>query len=211
MLGLVLVGGDRLGLLATARGDQEKHHRGSNHPHAFARGPCTVNVCSGMDLLVIRHGIAEVRVPHEDDATRRLTRTGERRIRGVVSGLRTLGWKLDGIVTSPWLRAARTAELLEKLCKTDAVVTELLTQSPSAELLALVSTSATTKKHHATAIVGHEPWLGQLVGWLAFGDGRFGDGLGLKKGAVAWLQGDVAPGGMTLQGLLPPGVTRALG
>lgn len=163
-----------------------------------------------MDLLVIRHGIAEERVPHEDDAARRLTRTGERRIRGVVRGLRGLGWKLDRILTSPWLRAARTAELLEKLSRTEADVTELLVRSPSAELLALVSESATTKKHHATAVVGHEPWLGELVGWLAFGDGRFGDGLGLKKGAVVWLEGDVVPGGMTLRGLLPPNVLRAL-
>jgi phosphohistidine phosphatase len=163
-----------------------------------------------MHLLVIRHGIAEERVPHEDDATRRLTRAGERRIRGVVRGLRSLGWKLDRILTSPWLRAARTAELLEKLCKTEADVTELLARSPSAELLAVVAQSATTKKNHATAVVGHDPWLGELVGWLAFGDGRFGDGLGLKKGAVVWLEGNMVPGGMTLRGLYPPDVLRAL-
>ena len=163
-----------------------------------------------MHLLVIRHGIAEARVPHEDDATRQLTRTGERRIRGVARGLRALGWKLDRILTSPWLRAARTAELLEKLAKTEATTTELLARSPTAELLALASESASTKKNHATAVVGHEPWLGELVGWLAFGDGRFGDGLGFKKGAVMWLEGNPTPGAMTLRGLLPPNVMRAL-
>jgi phosphohistidine phosphatase len=163
-----------------------------------------------MHLLVIRHGIAEERVPNEDDATRQLTRTGERRIRSVARGLRALGWKLDCILTSPWLRAARTAELLEKLGKTESIQTELLARSPTAELLALVSESASAKRNHATAVVGHEPWLGELVGWLAFGDGRFGEGIGFKKGTVAWLEGNAAPGGMTLRGIFPPNVLREL-
>ena len=164
-----------------------------------------------MDLLVIRHGIAEERAPSEDDAARRLTRAGEKRIRAVVRGLRSQGWKLDRVITSPWLRAARTAEFFEKLSKSEAIHTDLLTRSPTADLLSLASETATTKKGHATAMVGHEPWLGELVSWLAFGDSRFSEGLALKKGAVAWLEGNLVPGGMTLRAILPPNVLCELG
>lgn len=166
-----------------------------------------------MHLLVVRHGIAEDRVPHEDDVTRRLTADGERKVRGVVHGLRVLGWRLDRVLASPWLRAARTAELLAPLSthkRREPIQTNLLCQSPRAELLALIAELGSTQRRRATAVVGHEPWLGELAAWLAFGDGRHGDALELKKGGVIWLEGSSVPGGMTLRALLPPAITRAI-
>jgi phosphohistidine phosphatase len=164
-----------------------------------------------VQLLVVRHGIAEAHHPNEDDAVRALTPTGERKFRQVVKGLRALGWKLDHVLTSPWTRAARTAELLRPISGRQAIATELLAQSPRAELLALIAeTTGPQKVRHATAIVGHEPWLGELVGWLAFGDGRHGEGFELKKGGVAWLDGTVVPGGMTVRALMPPKLLRSI-
>jgi phosphohistidine phosphatase len=169
-----------------------------------------------MDLLVIRHAIARERAPREDDAARRLTPSGARRFRGVVRGLRKLDWRLETVLTSPWLRAARTAELLEPISTSAPIATELLCQSPRAELLATIAElrgaprRRSSKKRYATAVVGHEPWLGELVSWLAFGDGRHHEALALKKGGVVWLEGSSSPGGMTLRALLPPGVLRAL-
>lgn len=164
-----------------------------------------------MQLLVVRHGIAEAHHSNEDDALRQLTPEGERKLRRVVRGLHTLGWKLDTVLTSPWLRAARTAELLRPISGRAAVETELLAQSPRAELLALINESTGPQKtRHATAVVGHEPWLGELVGWLAFGDGRHGEALDIKKGGVVWLDGTAVPGGMSVLAILPPKVLRAL-
>jgi phosphohistidine phosphatase len=164
-----------------------------------------------MHLLVIRHADAEDKRLLEDDAARRLTSAGERKFRGVVRGLKRLGWKLDRVFTSPWLRAARTAELLAPLDEPITLETDLLAQSPRAELLALVSEYAGgAEKHRAVAIVGHEPWLGELVAWLAFGDGRHGEGLVLKKGGVVWLEGSATPGGMSMRAQLPPSVLRAV-
>jgi len=164
-----------------------------------------------MHLLVVRHAIAEERQPDLDDASRELTHSGERKFRGIVDGLHELGWRLDRVLTSPWQRALRTAELLEPICHAEAVATELLCQPPRLELLAqLAEATGPAKKRHATAVVGHQPWLSALVAWLAFGDPKHGDAIDLKKGGIVWLRGDSVPGGMHLRAMLTPGILREL-
>ena len=158
-----------------------------------------------MHLYVIRHAIAEDAAPDQADSDRALTDDGERKMKKVVKGLKRLDVQFDRILTSPWRRAAQTALLLENLCDEPPLATDLLAKVPSAELLALIA-----EMHETTAVVGHEPWLGELIAWLAFGDQRHGEGLELKKGGVVWLEGSCVPGGMTLQAILPPGVTRTV-
>lgn len=163
-----------------------------------------------MHLMVVRHAIAEDAEPDQDDASRELTRAGKRKFRKVARGLRALGWRFDRVMTSPWTRAASTAEML--VAKRDTpIVTDLLCQSPRAELLAMIADIARPATPlHATAVVGHQPWLAELVGLLAFGDARRGESLELKKGAVVWLDGTTVPGGMTLRSILPPDVLRSI-
>jgi phosphohistidine phosphatase len=158
-----------------------------------------------MQLFVIRHAIAEDAAHGRDDASRELTDDGERKLRKVVKGLRALGVDFDRILTSPWIRAERTAELLRPLCDESPEATELLAQAPKAELLALIAEKAET-----TAVVGHEPWLSELVSWLAFGDTKHGDAIALKKAGVVWLEGTAIPGGMQLRALIPPKLLREL-
>ncbi|MGE5182088.1 MAG: SixA phosphatase family protein [Acidobacteriota bacterium] len=164
-----------------------------------------------MHLLVIRHAVAEERQPELDDTRRELTRAGTRKFRDAVHGLRELGWQLDRVLTSPWKRALQTAELLSPITSGAAIESELLTRPPTAELLAQIAerTAEPAKSRHATAVVGHEPWLGELVAWLAFGDPRLGETLLLKKGGVAWLDGTAVPRGMRLRALLTPKALRA--
>ena len=163
-----------------------------------------------MHLLVIRHGIAEERSLTQDDANRRLTPAGERRVKEVRRGLRRRGWRCDRVHSSPWLRAARTAELLLPLSSSDPRTTDLLVQSPRADLLSLISESASTHQRRATAVVGHQPWLGELVSWLAFGDSRHHDAIVLKKAGVVWLEGTATPGGMSVRALIPPSLLRSI-
>ena len=164
-----------------------------------------------MHLLVIRHAAAEDKKLLEDDSTRRLTPEGVKKFKAVVRGLDRLDWQLDRVFTSPWLRAARTAELLAPLGGGTPIETDLLARSPRADLLAQITEYAGgVEPNHAVALVGHEPWLGELISWLAFGDGRHGEGLAMKKGGVVWLEGSATPGGMSLRAALPPAVLRAL-
>jgi len=162
---------------------------------------------STMHVLVVRHAIAEDRSPDVDDAHRELTRDGVRKLKDVVQGLRELDWKLDAILTSPWKRALHTAELLAPICKADPITTPLLAESPRTELLAQIAEQAVD----TVAIVGHEPWLGELVAWLAFGEQKLGEQLELKKSGVVWLEGSALPRGMKLRALIPPSVLRELG
>ena len=60
------------------------------------------------------------------------------------------------------------------------------------------------------AVVGHEPWVGELLTWLITGAQPDGSGLAFKRGGVAWLEGQPKPGRMTLRAFLPPKVLRAL-
>jgi len=158
-----------------------------------------------MQLFVIRHAVAEDAEPGQADAARELTRAGEARLRRAVRGLRALEIRFERILTSPWRRAAQTAGLLAPIANDGPIATDLLTQPPRAELLALIA-----ERNETTAVVGHEPWLGELVAWLAFGDTRHGDALVIKKAGVVWLEGTAVPGGMQVRASIPPKLLRAI-
>jgi len=158
-----------------------------------------------MQLLVIRHAVAEDTLSGGTDADRPLTDAGKAKLRQAVRGLRALELRFDRVLTSPWKRAAQTAAVLAPIASGALVETELLTRPPSAELLALIS-----ERNETTAVVGHEPWLGELIAWLAFGDAKHGDALVIKKSGVVWLDGTAVPGGMQVRALLPPKVLRAI-
>jgi len=161
-----------------------------------------------MELLVIRHAIAIERSPEIEDADRQLTERGRRRFRQVVRGLRALDLRVDRILSSPWRRAAETADLALSLLRGagSAEICAQLTHAPRSELLTAIASTGVPR----VAVIGHEPWLGELIAMLTTGEPRHGDTLPLKKGGVALLDGAVAPGGMRLQALLPPKVLRRL-
>jgi phosphohistidine phosphatase len=152
-----------------------------------------------MQLFVIRHGIAEDAAVGQDDPSRELTGEGRKKMKRIAKGMHALDLSFGRILTSPWGRAAQTAALLARRSKLDPIATDLLCQSPRAELLALIAGSS-----EPTAVVGHQPWLGELIAWLAFGDTRHGEQLELKKGALVWLEGATIPGGMVIRAALPP-------
>ena len=164
-----------------------------------------------MDLFVIRHAVAEDAEPGQDDSARKLTPEGARKFRRVVQGLRELDWCFDRVLTSPWTRALETVELLAPVIEGPTIATDLLADKPRPELFALIAeASGPPRKRTGTAVVGHEPWLTELVGWLAFGDPHHGQGIELKKGGVVWLDGNAVPGGMKVKAILPPKLLRAL-
>jgi phosphohistidine phosphatase len=164
-----------------------------------------------VDLLVIRHAIAAPREDYPlDDAARPLTAKGGKRFKRVVRGLDALGVELVAVLHSPWRRAVETAQLLEPIVHGSIAqalrATDLLTASPRSELYGDIATAGA---NGAVAVVGHEPWLGELIATLCFADARRGEQVPMRKGGVAWLDGTPAPGGMVLRALLPPRVLRA--
>lgn len=161
-----------------------------------------------MDLFVVRHAIAEDPGRDQADADRALTRDGRERFERAVRGMAALGIRFERVMHSPWKRAAQTAALLAPICDGPRESTPLLAQAPSPALLTAIRRHT---EDGPTALVGHQPWLGELVATLAWGDAELGERIELKKGGVVWLRGDPGGGEMHLRALLTPSVLRALG
>jgi phosphohistidine phosphatase len=157
-----------------------------------------------MELFIIRHGIAVPGSTRLADADRPLTPKGRMRFSQAVLGLQRLKVRFDRLYHSPWLRAVETAELLTPVLDGKAVCSPALARAPSQDVLdALDGTRV--------ALVGHEPWMGELVAWLTTGAPPHGSVFAFKRGGVAWLEGQPQPGQMVLQAFLPPKVLRELG
>jgi phosphohistidine phosphatase len=165
-----------------------------------------------MDLYLVRHGIAFVADPERwpDDRDRPLTPDGEKRFRRAARGLAKLVPKVDVVLSSPWVRAWRTAELLENEAGWPAPVPcdALESGRAPAEVLQALQPHAAAR---AVALVGHEPSMHQLASYLLTADTSHVQ-MVFKKGGVAKLQLDATlrPGSAVLLWLLPPRILRTL-
>lgn len=166
-----------------------------------------------MDLLVVRHAIAEpwARFARsgQPDELRPTTPGGRRRMRRVAAALARLQPTVDVIASSPLLRARETADILadgypsaERQTRT-----ELGPDAPVSGLLGWLRDRADTG---CLAVVGHEPHLSHLVSWLLAD--RLCSFLELKKGSAGLLRFAARPaaGEATLLWLLQPGQLRRL-
>lgn len=164
-----------------------------------------------MNLYLIRHAIAEEESPSGEDSQRELTDKGAKKMRLVAKGLRTLGVEFDLIVSSPYLRAVQTAEILAEVfkMKKNALASEnLIPMGDPDMLLAEINEKYTV---NSLAIVGHEPYLSALVSLLTAGGSPVE--MTFKKGGVCYLSTDDLhhTHKATLEWLLTPGVLVEIG
>ena len=161
-----------------------------------------------VELLLLRHGIAEERCPERVDGERALTAVGRSRTRAVAERLVQLGLGCDQLVTSPLVRARQTAEI--------AVGAGLVAQgspslssrvdaalAPGGDPLPLVAEFQRAASAHKgllrLALVGHEPDLGALAAQLI---GAPEGAIALKKAGIALLL--LGPGRGQLKLLMAP-------
>lgn len=124
-----------------------------------------------MQLLLIRHADAGDHDPARwpDDALRPLTAKGRKRHRRVAKRLRRRGLVPSLILASPWLRAWETAQLTADFAGGPApVACRALAAPPDVEALAAAVGRAGLDA--IPALVGHEPWLGELASLLLTGE-----------------------------------------
>lgn len=154
-----------------------------------------------MRLLLIRHAPAKRRSPELAglDAERPLTRRGARRFERAVRRLAERGLELDALFTSPWRRARQTAELLAPLAAGPPRELELLARAPGPALLRMLH--GLEDERSVVGLVGHQPWMGELLALLVLGSSEHGPAFRLTKGAVAVLDGEPARGAMHLRSL----------
>lgn len=168
-----------------------------------------------MRLLLIRHAIAMDRVKfaelEDDDRLRPLTGKGRRRMEKGVRGLATLVPEVDLLVTSPLLRARQTSEIVAGALRA-AATAETPALRPEAEPAELLDwLEGRDEQAETVAVVGHEPHLSALAGYLL--TGRKASLLEMKKGAACLLElpsGHAVPGAATLLWALPPRTLREL-
>jgi phosphohistidine phosphatase len=159
-----------------------------------------------MILLLVRHAHAGDRDPAQwpDDRLRPLTEKGRKTQAKVARALREQGLVPEAIVTSPWVRAAQTAEILQRELGVTppAKTADALAADPDpARLDADIGTRGAKS---IVAVVGHSPWMEQWAGLLLTGRA---DGFRIdfpKSGVLAIETDRVAAGTGTLRFFLRP-------
>lgn len=157
---------------------------------------------STMLLLLVRHALADIRddVRYPDDALRPLVPKGRKIQRRMARRLRALDLVPAVVFSSPWKRAWQTAGILARetgLGKAGRVACPPLAEQPNLE--ALAAAVGPRGEEEIVALVGHEPWMGELASLLLTGSlTRLGIGfaksavLGVRAAAVAPAAGQLA-------------------
>ena len=164
-------------------------------------------------LYLIRHAVAYSRDADRwpDDGGRPLTPEGERDFRIVAGQLGHLAPRVDVLLSSPLVRAWRTATLLDEETTWPSPVS-FPALEPDVPAHKAVAALETYEALECVALVGHRPSLHELASYLLSGEPDLLN-LGLKKGGAACLRFDGSPGAgnAKLRWLVTPKVLRSTG
>lgn len=141
-----------------------------------------------MQLYIVRHGIA---IDREDprcppDPERYLTEEGIEKTTEVAKGMASVGATADLLLSSPYLRAAQTAEFFadaldyprQKIRRSDLLL-------PGADASLLFRELAKDKQANSILVFGHAPHLDEVIA-AALGSKR--QVTALKKAGVALVE-----------------------
>jgi len=165
-----------------------------------------------MELLLVRHAIAEERDPEKwpDDRGRPLTREGARKFRSVARVLSTAWETPDLVLSSPLARAWQTAQILEEVCSWPAPE-EFLSLEPGRRPAETITALKKRAGAEHIVLVGHEPSMHEILSFF-LGGSADSVSLEVKKGGAALVRFDAAirAGTASLLWLLPPRVLLAV-
>lgn len=144
-----------------------------------------------MDLYILRHAIAVERDAEgsKNDFDRPLTSEGEQKLRRITKAMRNLQLSFDLILSSPYVRARETAEIVaaglvlrKKLQMRDSLGVDGNPRELVAEIRGLAPPPS------SLLLVGHEPFLSNLISLLVTGTLR--SRITLKKAGLCKLTVD---------------------
>jgi len=124
-----------------------------------------------MNLFFLRHGKAHPRGPKfRPDSERPLTREGEETMSEVARGMKELELTFDLILTSPYARALRTAEILAEVYRSKKmfVTNNLVPEADPKDLIDEIAQNFVSLEN--IVLVGHEPYLSGLISVLLTGN-----------------------------------------
>ncbi|EKQ67495.1 phosphohistidine phosphatase, SixA [Leptolyngbyaceae cyanobacterium JSC-12] len=143
-------------------------------------------MAGGIELYLIRHGLAGEFGSYPNDHERPLTEEGKKKTRQVAKRLLDLGLQFDLILTSPLVRARQTAEILMDVGLTDQLENADFLADGDIDSWLTWLQSWKPGKHGHLALVGHEPSLSQWAEQLIWGDSK--GAIQFKKAGVLGLE-----------------------
>ncbi|MDX2232077.1 MAG: phosphohistidine phosphatase SixA [Leptolyngbyaceae cyanobacterium bins.349] len=162
-------------------------------------------MATGMELYLIRHGLAGEHGTYANDDERPLTAEGKQKTRQVAKRLVEFDLHFDWMLTSPLVRARQTAEILLEAGLAPQLEESVYLADGNLDGWLFWLKSWEPGSSRCLALVGHEPSLSEWAESLAFG--RAIGSFQLKKAGIIglYLPDQVAPvGRSTVFWLTPP-------
>ncbi len=127
-----------------------------------------------MKLILVRHALAEDREEffkkNMEDHLRPLTPKGKKKMQKIATEFAGLIGHVDHIITSPYIRAKETAQILKDVFQDASVIeaAELVPQSPPQSFLKWLRSFR--GQFETLMAVGHEPQLSVFASFLLTGE-----------------------------------------
>jgi len=132
----------------------------------------------------LRHGEAGKKLATGNrDFERSLTVAGQKEVAHIAKSLKDMGIKFDFILTSPLKRAHQTAAIVSKIFKNEKKMEDWDELKPEGNRPELYRKLTQFKLQSSVLIVGHEPYLSDMISEIIF-DGK-GKHVVLKKAGLA--------------------------
>ena len=142
-----------------------------------------------MNLFLLRHGLAvdSSKPGFKKDADRPLPPKGKQRLWRVAEAMEEMDLEFEAIISSPFVRAAQTADIIAEAfeIRKKLSTSDHLTPNGNPKLL-LEHLNQLEPAPKGVLLVGHEPYLSQLIGLLVAGNTNAL--IDLKKGALCKLE-----------------------
>jgi phosphohistidine phosphatase len=155
-----------------------------------------------MKLYLLRHALALEPGTRgiTRDADRPLAPEGERKTRRTAEAMQALELSFDLILSSPFLRARQTAEIIANAFNAKKLLEFSATLAPGGSFRKLIAClNHDQPPRISVLLVGHEPYLSDLIALLVFGQEQ--SGVVMKKGGLC---------GLAIEGTLKPARCAAL-
>ena len=157
-----------------------------------------------VEVYLLRHGIAEDVGPSGRDADRALTAEGRKKLRQVLQKAKKAGLKPDLVLSSPYKRAAATAELAVEILGCPYGVMETSVLTPGSRPEQVWAEIRAHRQARRIVLAGHEPLFSHLAAYLLDSPGLNVD---FKKGAMMRI--DFESAGPAPRGVLKWFITAA--
>jgi phosphohistidine phosphatase len=123
-----------------------------------------------MELYFLRHAIAASKddPKYQDDSLRPLTVKGRKTMQEAARGMKNLGLQFDAVLSSPYVRARQTAEIVMDIFKLKMSLLHLTNNLLPPATIANLRKEIKKQFPQATKflLVGHEPHLTSLISAL---------------------------------------------